>query len=214
MKVRLTPDGIVQGARFVASPNCDERPAGCAIELLVIHYVSLPPGEFGGPGIEALFTNRLDPGAHPFFATVARMKVSAHFLVRRDGELIQFVPCSKRAWHAGESQWKGRARCNDFSIGIEMEGSGEVPFTDAQYLRLAELTRALQSRYPIAGLAGHSDIAPGRKSDPGPHFDWGRYRAMVDAPGRRAGRSQTAPRSAGTARRQRGRAKIARAKKK
>jgi len=170
---------VVAGAQFIASPNCDERPAGCAIDLLVIHYISLPPGEFGGPAVVQLFTNRLDARAHPFYAAIAGMKVSAHFLVRRGGELIQFVSCARRAWHAGESVWKGRSRCNDYSIGIEMEGSGEVPFTDAQYDRLAELTRALQARYPIADIAGHANVAPGRKEDPGPHFDWARYRGML-----------------------------------
>lgn len=178
-RLRINDEGVVEGIRLIPSPNCDERPAGCAIDLLVIHYISLPPGEFGGPGIVQLFTNRLDARAHPFYAAIAGMKVSAHFLVRRGGELIQFVPCAQRAWHAGESVWKGRARCNDYSIGIEMEGSGEVPFTDAQYDRLAELTRALQARYPIADIAGHSDVAPGRKEDPGPHFDWARYRGML-----------------------------------
>lgn len=177
--LRLDTEGLVKGVRYVASPNCDERPAGCAIGLIVIHYISLPPGEFGGNGIVELFTNRLDPAAHPYYATIAGMKVSAHFLVRRDGGLIQFVPCSKRAWHAGESSWKGRRGCNDYSVGIEMEGSGETPFTDLQYKRLAQLTRALQARHPIAGIVGHSDVAPGRKSDPGPQFDWARYRAMV-----------------------------------
>jgi len=171
---------MVAGAQFIASPNCDERPAGGAVDLLVIHHISLPPGEFGGPGIVQLFTNRLDPAAHPFYASIAGMKVSAHFLVRRDGGLIQFVPGAKRAWHAGESSWRGRARCNDFSIGIELEGDGEVPFTELQYRTLAELTRALKARYPITGIAGHSDVAPGRKSDPGPHFDWVRYRAMLE----------------------------------
>jgi AmpD protein len=177
--LRIDDGGLVAGVRFIASPNCDERPAGCAIDLLVIHYISLPPGEFGGPAIVQLFTNRLDAQAHPFYAAIAGTKVSAHFLVRRGGELIQFVPCAKRAWHAGESSWKGRARCNDFSIGIEMEGSGEAPFMDAQYDRLAALTRALQARYPITDIAGHSDVAPGRKEDPGPHFDWARYRGML-----------------------------------
>ena len=175
----VSPDGLPGVTRYVPSPNCDARPAGCAIDLLVVHHISLPPGEFGGPGIIELFTNRLDPQAHPFYAAIAGNAVSAHFLVRRDGELTQFVPCARRAWHAGESSWKGRGRCNDFSIGVELEGTGEVPFTDAQYGRLAELTRALQARYPIADIAGHSDIAPGRKSDPGPSFDWARYRAML-----------------------------------
>jgi AmpD protein len=176
---RINNEGLVEGVRFIPSPNCDERPAGCAIEILVIHYISLPPGEFGGSGIVDLFTNRLDPAAHPFYAAIAGMKVSAHFLVRRDGGLIQFVPCAKRAWHAGESSWKGRSRCNDYSIGIEMEGCGEAPFTDPQYEELAWLTRALRARYPIADIVGHSDVAPGRKSDPGPHFDWARYRGLL-----------------------------------
>ena len=184
MKLRLNSKGLVEGIRYIASPNCDERPAGSAIDLLVIHHISLPPGEFGGPGIIDLFTNRLDPAAHPFYAAIAGAKVSAHFLVRRDGGLIQFVLCTRRAWHAGESSWNGRARCNDFSVGVELEGSGEMPFTDAQYGRLAELTRALKARYPLAGIVGHSDIAPGRKSDPGPSFDWPRYHALLNV-GRR-----------------------------
>ena len=178
---RISEGGVIEGVRYEPSPNRDERPDGCAIDLLVIHYISLPPGEFGGPGIIEHFTNRLDPSAHPFYASIAGTKVSAHFLVRRDGELIQFVPCAKRAWHAGESSWKGRTRCNDFSIGIEMEGTGEVSFTDAQYERLTGLTRALRARYPITDIVGHSDVAPGRKSDPGPRFDWARYRAMLNA---------------------------------
>jgi AmpD protein len=186
-RAKLSDEGLLEGARYVASPNCDERPPGCAIDLLVIHYISLPPGEFGGGAIEAFFMNRLDAGAHPFFATIADLKASAHFLVRRDGEVIQFVPCAKRAWHAGESSWKGRPRCNDFSIGIEVEGDGEVPFTAAQYRRLAALTRVLMARYPIAESVGHSDIAPARKVDPGPQFDWARYRALVETP-RRGGR--------------------------
>lgn len=171
----------MRGARYVPSPNCDERPAGCAVDLLVIHHISLPPGEFGGPAIVEFFTNRLDPAAHPFYAGLADVKVSAHFLIRRDGELIQFVPCARRAWHAGESSWRSRSRCNDFSIGVELEGTGEAPYTGAQYERLAALTRALKERYPIAHIAGHSDIAPGRKSDPGPSFDWARYRGLLKA---------------------------------
>ena len=180
-RLRINNEGLLEGIRFIPSPNCDARPAGCAIDLLVIHHISLPPGEFGGTGIIELFTNRLNPAAHPFYASIAGMKVSAHFVVRRDGGLIQFVPCAMRAWHAGESGWKGRARCNDFSVGIEVEGTGEVSFTDAQYERLTGLTRALQARYPIADIVGHSDVAPGRKSDPGPRFDWARYRAMLNA---------------------------------
>ena len=149
------------------------------MDLLVIHYISLPPDVFGGPAIADFFTNRLDPAAHPFFAQIAGMEASAHFLIRRDGALVQFVPCARRAWHAGESSWRGRPRCNDYSIGIEVEGSGNVPFTDAQYGSLAALTRALRARYPIGEIVGHSDIAPGRKQDPGPYFDWPRYRAMI-----------------------------------
>jgi len=178
-RLRINNEGLVEGVKFIPSPNCDERPASCAIDLLVIHYISLPPNAFGGSGIIEHFTNRLDPSAHPFYASIAGVKVSAHFLVRRDGELIQFVPCAKRAWHAGESSWNGRARCNDYSIGIELEGTGEVPFTAAQYRRLAALTRALQAHYRVRDIAGHSDVAPGRKTDPGPYFDWARYRALL-----------------------------------
>ena len=167
--------------RFVPSPNCDERPAGSAIDLLVIHAISLPPGEFGGDAIEALFTNRLDPSAHPYFATIAALRVSAHFLVRRDGAIVQFVPCGSRAWHAGASSWDGRERCNDFSIGVELEGTDEAPFEDAQYASLAALTDALAAAYPLRLVAGHSDVAPGRKSDPGPCFDWGRFRGALRA---------------------------------
>jgi N-acetyl-anhydromuramoyl-L-alanine amidase len=178
-RLTVDPRGLVKHAKYLASPNCDERPAGCALDLIVVHHISVPPGKFGGPGIAELFTNRLDPSAHPAYAPIARLRVSSHFLIRRDGGLIQFVPCSKRAWHAGESAWRGRARCNDFSIGIELEGTGEIAYTDAQYERLAALTRALQLRYRIADIAGHSDIAPGRKQDPGPSFDWKRYRALL-----------------------------------
>ncbi|MGH6691414.1 MAG: 1,6-anhydro-N-acetylmuramyl-L-alanine amidase AmpD [Gammaproteobacteria bacterium] len=177
----IDDEGQAAGVPFVASPHCDARPAGCAIDLLVLHHISLPPGEFGGPGIVALFTNRLDPAAHPYYATVAGMRVSAHFLIRRDGGLLQFVPCGARAWHAGGSSWKGRAQCNDYSIGVELEGTGETPFTAAQYRQLARLTRALKARYPIRDIVGHSDIAPGRKTDPGPRFDWARYRGLLKA---------------------------------
>lgn len=189
----LTDEGLVRNVRHFPSPNCDARPAGCAISLLVIHSISLPPGEFGGPGIVELFTSRLDPAAHPDYAGLAGLQVSSHFLIRRGGELVQFVPCARRAWHAGESSWRGRRRCNDFSIGIELEGSGEVPFTDAQYEKLAALTRALKARYPIADIVGHSDIAPGRKHDPGPHFDWARYRGLLSRTARaqRARRKKT-----------------------
>jgi AmpD protein len=145
----------------------------------VIHGISLPPGVFGGPGIEQLFTNRLDPREHPYYAALAGLRVSSHFVIRRDGALVQFVPCGKRAWHAGVSAWRGRECCNDFSIGVELEGADDQPYEAAQYGRLGALTRALTARYPIADIVGHSDIAPGRKTDPGPHFDWPRYRASL-----------------------------------
>jgi AmpD protein len=177
--MQIDPDGLLQGVRWVPSPNCDARPEGSAIDLLVIHNISLPPGEFGGPGVIELFTNRLDPNGHPYYREIAGREVSAHFLIRRDGGLIQFVPCGRRAWHAGESVWRGRSRCNDFSLGIELEGCDDQPFEDTQYERLAELTRALQAKYPITDIVGHSDIAPGRKTDPGPCFDWARYRLMI-----------------------------------
>lgn len=171
--------GMCSGARWMPSPNHDRRPNEAAIELLVIHNISLPPGEFGGEWITDLFLDRLDTGAHPYFAELAGRRVSSHFLIRRDGEAIQYVPCELRAWHAGASKWKGRGRCNDFSVGIELEGTDELPFTDAQYDSLVQLTRALFASYGTLDLAGHSDIAPGRKTDPGPHFDWNRYRAAI-----------------------------------
>ena len=165
--------------RVVDSPNQDERPPGTSVTLAVIHSISLSPGEFGGDAIERLFTNRLDAAAHPYFAQIAHLKVSSHFLIRRDGELVQFVPVERRAWHAGASSWRGRARCNDFSIGIELEGTDEGPFTDAQYTRLAALLAALRAELPLTDLAAHSDIAPGRKTDPGPGFDWPRLLARL-----------------------------------
>jgi AmpD protein len=172
----LVPDarGIVHLARQVASPNQDARPDGVAIRLVVIHGISLPPGEYGGPGIAELFTNQLDATAHPYYATIAALRVSSHFLIRRDGELIQFVSCDARAWHAGASTWCGRDRCNDFSIGIELEGSDDDAYEDEQYETLVPLVEALRERYPIDDVVGHSDIAPGRKTDPGPWFDWSR----------------------------------------
>ena len=184
---RLTIDagGIATPARQVASPNRDARPPGTEITLLVVHGISLPPGEFGGDGILDLFTNRLDPVAHPYYAAIAGLAVSAHFLIRRDGALIQFVPCGERAWHAGASAWKGRGRCNDYSIGVELEGADTVPYTDAQYAALAGVARALMQAYPAITperIAGHSDVAPGRKTDPGPAFDWPRFRASIAGP--------------------------------
>ena len=177
--MRIDDTGRCDGAVWTPSPNCDERPETARVDLLVIHNISLPPGEFGGPWIDALFENRLDPGAHPYFEAIAALEVSAHFLIRRDGELRQYVSTDMRAWHAGVSNWKGRERCNDFSIGIELEGADDVPFAEHQYDVLRDLTKALFARYGTLDLAGHSDIAPDRKTDPGPWFDWARYRASV-----------------------------------
>jgi AmpD protein len=172
--------GWCAAARRIDSPNCDARPPDAEISLLVIHNISLPPGEFGGPGIEQLFTNRLDPAAHPYYATIDSLRVSSHFFIRRCGELIQFVSCRQRAWHAGASSWRGRERCNDFSIGVELEGSDDQPFSDAQYAQLNGLIRSLRAAYPsLTDVAGHSDIAPGRKTDPGPYFDWSRVQPLV-----------------------------------
>jgi|SRR5262245_50380309 len=168
--------------RVLWSPNQDERPAGAEISLVVLHSISLPPGEYGGEHIERLFTNRLDPAAHPYFAEIHALKVSSHFLVRRDGEVVQFVPVERRAWHAGASSWRGRGRCNDFSVGIELEGTDDSPFEEVQYRELARLIRELQSALPIRDVAGHSEIAPGRKTDPGARFDWPRLFAALAAP--------------------------------
>ena len=163
----------------MASPHFDERPEGEKVSLLVIHNISLPPGEFGGPWIEDLFLGRLDPDAHPFFREIEGLRVSSHFLIRRDGELVQYVDTDKRAWHAGISRWMGREKCNDFSIGIELEGADDVPFAEPQYETLVRLTRALFARYGELDIAGHSDIAPDRKTDPGPWFDWNRFREAI-----------------------------------
>lgn len=173
--------GLLRGGHFIASPNFDERPAGAAIDLLVVHGISLPPGEFGGPGVIQLFTNSLDHEEHPYYAQLRGMQVSAHFFIRRGGEVIQFVPCSKRAWHAGASTWCGRERCNDYSIGVELEGTDELPYEEAQYCALAALSVALQQRYAIRDIVGHSDIAPGRKTDPGAAFDWRHFRKLLAA---------------------------------
>ena len=176
---RLDADGLIAGARFVPSPNHDERPPGTRIRLLVVHSISLPPGKFGGDAVERLFTNRLEHGEHPYFAQIAGLRVSAHFFIRRSGELVQFVPVDRRAWHAGVSCWQGAERCNDFSIGVELEGCDWKPFTARQYGALNRLTEALRQALPLEAVAGHSEIAPGRKTDPGPRFDWSRYAAAA-----------------------------------
>ncbi|MGZ8216693.1 1,6-anhydro-N-acetylmuramyl-L-alanine amidase AmpD [Methylomagnum sp.] len=170
-------DGWLESARRVPSPNSDQRPVPGDMALIVLHCISLPPGEFGSGAIEQLFTNTLDPNAHPYFAEIHHLRVSAHILIRRDGEIIQFVPFQQRAWHAGVSSHQGRSRCNDFSVGIELEGTDDSPYEEAQYLRLNALLAALFAAYPGLSperIAAHSDIAPSRKTDPGPWFDWGK----------------------------------------
>ncbi len=180
----LLQDGWLAPARRLPSPFCDARPSGAVPELLVVHGISLPPGEFGGPWIDQLFLGRLDAAAHPYFADIAQLRVSAHLLIRRDGAMIQYVPFPQRAWHAGASMFDGRAHCNDFSIGIELEGADDVPYTGPQYARLAQTIHALRQAYPtLAALAGHEDIAPGRKTDPGPAFDWARLAMQMQKAG-------------------------------
>jgi AmpD protein len=171
--------GLAVGMRQVLSPHFDARPPDCVPELIVVHGISLPPGEFGGPWIDRLFTGGLPASAHPYFAGIAGARVSAHVLIRRQGEAVQFVPFGARAWHAGVSSWQGRTACNDFSIGIELEGTDEQPYEAGQYVTLTALIRALCASYDslsTARVVGHSDIGPGRKTDPGPHFDWTRLR--------------------------------------
>jgi AmpD protein len=173
----------LDGARQKPSPNYDPRPEASEISLLVIHCISLPPEQFGDDFIEQLFCNRLDPDQHPYFQEIFQLKVSAHLLISRDGEIIQFVDFNQRAWHAGVSQFQGRERCNDFSIGIELEGSVNQPFSEAQYQQLADVSRELLDNYPQLNkqrIVGHSDIAPGRKTDPGPYFDWRKYWDLLD----------------------------------
>lgn len=167
-----TTGGIYTPAQYVASPNQDSRPENTQISLIVIHNISLPPGEYGGAGVEQLFTNRLDANEHPYYAAIASVEVSAHFFIRRNGQLIQFVPCDQRAWHAGRSTWQGRERCNEFSIGIELEGCDQEAFTTMQYQQLRSLINDLCQHYPINAIAGHEHVAPSRKTDPGPYFDW------------------------------------------
>jgi len=181
--MKIDPDtGLLDNARQVRSPNCDKRPAGSTIDLIVIHSISLPPGEFGGQRIESFFTNTLNPDEHPYFNEIIDLHVSSHFLLNRTGEICQFVPVSQRAWHAGESCFDGRTSCNDFSVGIELEGTDDQPYEDIQYDTLAGLIKALVEQYPAIKhdhIVGHSDIAPDRKTDPGPAFDWERLRSLV-----------------------------------
>jgi AmpD protein len=178
-------DGWLADARRVPSPNHDRRPPGTAIDLVVVHSISLPPGVYDGDAVEQLFLNRLDWDAHPYYAGIRGLRVSAHFLVRRDGRPMQFVSCDERAWHAGKSSWRGRDACNDYSIGIELEGLEGETFEAAQYAALGALLQSLARRYPIAAVAGHEHVAPGRKHDPGPGFDWARLKAALTGPGRR-----------------------------
>lgn len=175
---QVGPSGWVDDVARCPSPNFDARPSGTAIDLLVIHNISLPPGVFGGGHVHRLFANALAGGEHPFLDQLAGVRVSAHFLIERDGRVTQFVNCADRAWHAGASSFRGRSRCNDFSIGIELEGTDFTPFADAQYAALALLVPALTQAYPLAHACGHSEIAQDRKTDPGPHFDWSRVTAL------------------------------------
>jgi len=183
--LRYEPEsGLLRPLPLRRSPNADARPAGCAVDLLVVHAISLPPGEFGGPWVDALFLNRLPAARHPYFAEVHALRVSAHLFVRRDGRAVQYVPLTQRAWHAGESAFAGRTRCNDFSIGIELEGLPGEPFDTAQYASLGRLAAAITAAFPAIDderIVGHSDIAPGRKDDPGDAFDWERFRAALGA---------------------------------
>jgi AmpD protein len=174
--------GWYSTAHALPSPHCDARPEGAAVDLLVVHSISLPPGQYGGADVAALFLGTLDCGAHPYYEQLRGLRVSAHFFIRRDGALLQFVDCEQRAWHAGVSHYRGRSQCNDDSIGIELEGLEGEAFEPAQYAALAELARALALRYPIAHVAGHEHIAPGRKADPGPGFDWARFAKLLCLP--------------------------------
>jgi len=175
-------NGLLDIGLYIESPNSDERPAQQSAELIVIHNISLPPGQFGGAYIEQLFTNQLQPEDHPYFETIHQLNVSSHILIDRKGEITQFVPFHKRAWHAGESNYCGREACNDFSIGIELEGTDNEPYEEIQYRQLADLINELQSAYPSLdkdGITGHCDIAPQRKTDPGPAFDWGHLKQLL-----------------------------------
>lgn len=184
----IAADHWLHSVRHCPSPNCNQRPGLADIRLIVIHGISLPPGEFGGPWIDALFTNTLDPLCHPYFSEIAALTVSSHLLIRRDGEVVQYVPFDLRAWHAGQSSYQEQENCNDFSIGIELEGCDDIAYTDAQYAQLAQIIPLLNARYPesFGHLVGHSDIAPGRKTDPGSAFDWPRLHALLASNGEKA----------------------------
>jgi AmpD protein len=176
--------GLMHGVAQTPSPNCDARPPGIAADLIVVHGISLPPGEFGGPWIDRLFTNTLPAGAHPYFSEIADLRVSSHLAIRRNGAVTQYVPFTARAWHAGKSSFAGREACNDFSVGIELEGTDTLPYDAAQYEALARAVAALCAAYPGLShrrVVGHSDIAPGRKTDPGPAFDWPHARRLIGA---------------------------------
>ena len=180
----ITSEGWLLGAKRVPSPNFNERPRDCEVDLLVIHNISLPPTRFGGGYIEQFFTNQLNPLDHAYFATIADIQVSSHLLIDRSGDVTQFVPFTARAWHAGTSVFEGRENCNDFSIGIELEGADDIPYSEQQYARLAEITKVLMAEFPAIThprINGHSDISPGRKTDPGPAFDWQKYRKKLEA---------------------------------
>jgi len=185
--------GLMLGATQIASPNHDSRPPGLEADLIVVHGISLPPGEFGGPWIDRLFTNALPPEVHPYFTEVGSLRVSSHLVIKRDGAVTQYVKFTDRAWHAGKSSYCGREACNDFSIGVELEGTDTLPYEDAQYTALAEVVAALCTAYPRLSperLVGHSDIAPGRKTDPGPAFDWPLARRLIAAAAAAPGKKQ------------------------
>ena len=182
LPLRIGPDGWVSGVRQLRSENCDERPPAVQVELLVLHNISVPPGHFGTGCIERLFRNELESPAHPFLELLIGVRVSAHFLIERDGSTTQFVSCRRRAWHAGASVFEARTRCNDFSVGIELEGADFIEFEPAQYTALARLTGTLRTALPLRAVRGHSHIAPGRKTDPGPLFDWHRFAGQADLP--------------------------------
>jgi AmpD protein len=180
-RLSIDGQGVASVGLQIPSPNCDARPSGTAVSLIVVHGISLPPGKFGGGDVLRLFTNTLDLSSDPYYSGIAHLKVSSHFFIRRDGALVQFVPCARRAWHAGVSSWRGRPSCNDFSVGIELEGTDDLPYATPQYAMLARLAKALCRRYPVSDMVGHSDVAPGRKTDPGPAFDWPRLGRLLGA---------------------------------